>query len=29
MTNLSQGLYYALLTEALQEELRKLKPDMA
>ncbi|OWU65951.1 MAG: helicase [Armatimonadetes bacterium Cent15-Ar3] len=26
MTNLSQGLYYALLTEALQEELRRLDP---
>lgn len=28
MTKLSQGLYYALLTEALQEELRKLDPDL-
>jgi len=27
MTNLSQGLYYALLTEALQEELRRLDPN--
>lgn len=28
MTKLSQGLYYTLLTEALQEELRKLDPEL-